>query len=163
MYCRIAAAGLAMVGMAGCASPGPASQALPALILAMQGDPAAVLPRLSPEFELVEHFDRHDATPVSRKLTCDLATVAAAGWHVVPDAQVLSETGTQYAPPQRRPDGSWSVALATGSGEEMARYGLVAGSRGWQLARIDVFSVLETGDPVPPSPCPGPEAGSQAD
>jgi len=88
-----------------------------------------------------------------RAITCSPAEIEAYGWQLLPGAEQLRTTGTSYSLPTPQDDGKVVVSLGSPEGASDAQYTFEIHGGAWYLTKVDVFTSLEAGRPVPPLPC----------
>jgi hypothetical protein len=120
----------------------------------MQSDPEFLVSRAHRELQIVEVIARSDGSiGMSRVIPCSIGAMQAAGWQVLPGATRLAKTGTAFSPPEHTGRDKVRVALGQAEGNANAVYFFQSVQGQWQLARVELYTVLEQGEPLPPLPC----------
>lgn len=141
---------LATAMLGACA--GDAGEDFAATFERMQADPAFLASRVDPDFRMVEILVRGEE-PEERPVPCGFEEIARHGWHVLPAASRLAETGTTYGSPEETDPATRIVTLGPAEGGADARYRFRRTDGLWRLARVDVYTHLDAGEPAPPLPC----------
>lgn len=147
---------IAVTALGGCstAPPSGGTEDFGAAFKRMQADPEFLAARAHPRLRIVEELSQDGgAAGLTRVIPCSIRDLHAAGWHVLPGPDRLAETGTTYSPPEFSGPHAVAVTLGPAASTADARYFFQAAGGTWKLARVEVYSDLEPGAPLPPLPC----------
>ena len=123
----------------------------------MQSEPAFLLSRAHPDLQVIEQLiPDGDTVEHTRVIPCGIEEIQESGWRVLPAADLLTQSGLSYSPPEF--DGPDQVTVVLGPQESAAdaRYNFRRSGGEWKLTRMEVFSYLEAGAALPPLPCHAP-------
>ena len=145
--------------LAGC-SPAPKveePETFESALERMRSDAAFLAARADPELRVVEEI-RDGEHVETRLVPCGIFEIRASGWNLLPTPDELARSGAVYSSPERIGDDAVALTIGAAESEADARYHFRRTDGEWMLTRVDVYSSVEPGAPLPPMPCAPPAA-----